>query len=125
MLGWHFSVYRQANGGSAPAPWDCPRGDRLAVWQAGWAGLRWLNELVKAGEAVSLGGNGYPYQYSLWAKTLRAVIDAGLPEVNEVWGAGPHDVLTAKWAGRTVIDEAGLEECQPEEWLIVEVWDES
>jgi hypothetical protein len=60
MLGWHVSVYRQKDGGSSPATFPTPEGTRLAVWQTGIGGLDWLDELVKAGKAIDLGGNGYP-----------------------------------------------------------------
>jgi hypothetical protein len=29
------------------------------------------------------------------------------------------------WEGKTTIDEAALDSCDPEEWLLVEAWDES
>jgi hypothetical protein len=35
------------------------------------------------------------------------------------------DVITDKWEGKTVIDGATAAQCRPDEWLIVEAWDES
>ena len=60
MFGWHVSVYRQTDGGASPAAFESPEGTRVAVWQAGIGGLDWLIELVKAGKAINLGGDGYP-----------------------------------------------------------------
>jgi hypothetical protein len=36
------------------------RGDRIAVWQSGIAGLRWIDELVKSGAAIAASTDGYP-----------------------------------------------------------------
>ena len=60
MLGWHISVFRQADDGSSPAKAGSEEGVRLAVWQTGLEGLQWLDALVEAGHAIDLGGNGYP-----------------------------------------------------------------
>eukprot|EP01031_Cornospumella_fuschlensis_P052725 gene52725-64426_t len=64
MLGWHITIYRQEKGGDSPASFEEPTGMTLAVWQAGLWGLGWINELVEAGHAVCLGGNGYPLKYT-------------------------------------------------------------
>jgi hypothetical protein len=47
MLGWHISIYRQADSGVSPAVADSRDGTRLAVWQIGLGGLDWLIELVR------------------------------------------------------------------------------
>ena len=67
MLGWHVGVYTlvagDAPGAAAPQDQSSTRGlsltqmdglrdrfaqgDRIAVWQAGIAGLRWVDELVE------------------------------------------------------------------------------
>ena len=64
MFGWHISVYRQTNASLSPAAAESAKDTRLAVWQTGLSGLNWLNELVQAGKAVNLGGNGYPSRYT-------------------------------------------------------------
>jgi hypothetical protein len=45
-------------------------GTRLAVWQTGLGRLDWVYELVKAGKAINLGGNGYPCRYTATAEYL-------------------------------------------------------
>ena len=125
MLGWHISVFRQTGGGSSPATRDAAQGTRLAVWQTGHGGLRWLDELVKADQAVAYGGNGYPNHYTAQAKYLIHRVVVGPPEANAVWRCGPDDILTSRWAGRTVIDQTAADACAPDEWLLVEAWDES
>jgi hypothetical protein len=64
MLGCCIGVYRQKDISVSPGKSDPPEGARLAVWQTGLGGLDWLNELVKAGKAIDLGGNGYPNRYT-------------------------------------------------------------
>jgi len=125
MLGWHISIYRQSDGGESPATFGSQQGARLAVWQTGLGGLDWLQELVKEGKAIDLGGNGYPSQYTAPARELLPHISVHPPGAREHWLSEPGDVLTAKWAGKTVIDTTAVAQCRPDEWLIVEAWDES
>jgi hypothetical protein len=125
MLGWHISVFRQANGGSTPATTSSEEGPRLAVWQTGWEGLQWLDELAAAGNAVDLGGNGYPNYYTAQAKHIISRVVAGPPLAKRVWGVDAHDIIMPEWAGKTVIDRAVADDCRPDEWLIVIAWDES
>lgn len=104
MLGWNISVFRQTDGGSSPARADSEKGVRLTVLQADLGGLRWLDELVKTGLAIDLGGP---------------------PEANSIWGCGPDDIISSKWEGKTVINRAAVDDCQPDEWLLVVAFDES
>ena len=125
MLGWHISVYQQRDGGSSPAAFDSAQGKRLAVWQTGLGGLDWLNELVKAGKAIDLGGNGYPCRYTATAANLLPRFIQGPPAAREHWVCEPTDIITDKWEGKTVIDHFAAAQSQGDEWLIVEAWDES
>ena len=124
MLGWHVSVYRQPDGG-LPATAKSGRGRRLAVWQSGLGGLEWLDELVKAGKAVDLGGNGYPCRYSVTAENLVPRVVDTPPGARSTWASGPGDVLGKNWEGRTKVARAAATACRPDEWLLVEAWDES
>jgi hypothetical protein len=125
MLGWHISVYKQENDGRSPATAMSPKGERLAVWQTGFNGLDWLDELVKTSRAIDLGGNGYPSRYTATAEYLIPRIIDKPPGALRTWVAGGGDILTNKWEGETVIDHAVAATCRPDEWLLVEVWDES
>jgi hypothetical protein len=125
MLGWHISVYRQPDGGASPATFDSSAGTRLAVWQTGLNGLEWLEELVKAGKAMDLGGNGYPRRFTSTAEHLVPRIIEQPPGARSVWVSQAGDILTDKWEGKTVIDRAAAEQCPLDEWLLVEAWDES
>ena len=123
MLGWHISVYQKV-GDVDPATEEA-QGKRIAVWQAGPFGLRWLDALVKQGHGEYLGGGGWPSRYIFQAKDIIPRILDGPPEANEVWIRGPEDIVNEKWAGKTVIDVAAAKECKIGERLLVQVWDES
>jgi hypothetical protein len=125
MLGWHISIYRQADGGESPATFASPEGTRLAVWQTGVGGLDWLDNLVKVGSAIGLGGNGYPVRYTATAEHLVPHFIDTPPQAKENWLLGAGDIVTDKWEGRTVIDGSAALQCRPDEWLLVEAWDES
>jgi hypothetical protein len=127
MLGWHVSVYRQPDGGNAPAEFESAQGARIAVWQTGWYGLDWLNELAKQGKAIDLGGNGYPSRFTAQAEVLVPHITSDSLPANEPWviPEGSYIPDPAAYIGKTQIDQQGAQQCRPEEWLLVEVWDES
>jgi hypothetical protein len=125
MMGWHISIFRQAEGRSAPASAGAEEGPRLAVWQTGLDGLQWLDELVAAGNAIDLGGNGYPSYYTAQAEHIISRVVAGPPLANRTWAVGENDILMPGWEGKTVIDRAVADDCRPDEWLIIIVWDES
>ena len=81
MLGWHISVFRQTDGGSSPATPDSKEGVRLAVWQTDVDGLKWLEELAKKGQAIELGGNGYPNYFTAQARFIVPRIVSGPPKM--------------------------------------------
>jgi hypothetical protein len=125
MYGWHISVFRQQSDGGSPASFDTAEGPTLAVWQAKLPGLDWIDALVDQGKALNLGGNGYPSKYTAMAKHLVGVIRQSPPEANEVWSYDIGDILLPGWLGKTTLYDEVMEACRPEEWLIIEVWDES
>ena len=125
MLGWHISIYRQLDGGASPATFPTPQGTRVAVWQTGIGGLDWLSDLIKGGKAIDLGGNGYPYRFTAIAENLIPQIADAPPGARDNWLCEAGDVVTDKWEGKTVVDGAAVTLCSPDEWLLVEAWDES
>ena len=127
MLGWHVSVYRQPDGGQSPAGFDSPSGARIAVWQTDVGGLDWLNELAKQGKAINLGGNGYPSRYTARAEILVPYLVARDFPANETWliPEGSFIPDPKAYVGATRVDQESAERCRPDEWLLVEVWDES
>jgi hypothetical protein len=127
MLGWHVSVYRQPDGGHSPAAFASPQGARIAVWQTDVKGLDWLNALAEQRKAVDLGGNGYPSRYTAQAEILVPHIVSEAFPANENWlvPEGSYIPDPKAWPGQTQVDHAGAEQCRPDEWLLVEIWDES
>lgn len=125
MLGWNIAIYRKQNTELSPATFDSPVGQRLAIWQTGLGGLDWIEELVKKGGATDLGGNGYPLRYTANAKNLTPIIMDGPPLAKETWSSDDGDVLLENWEGKTVLDKPEIEKCNPDEWLIIEAFDES
>jgi hypothetical protein len=125
MLGFTISVHRQLNGGSSPAEFNSPQSPRLAVWQTGPGGLYWIDDLVKEKKAITLGGDGYPFRYTAMAKHLLPQVIEGPPDARPVWGYDPGDILGPAWEGKTARDEEALQSYPPDEWLLVEAWDES
>jgi hypothetical protein len=125
-LGWHISIYRQKNDGTGPASFGAPRGTRLAVWQTGLGGLEWLDDLVKKQKAIDLGGNGgYPNEYTSMAAHIVPQLRDGPPEARPVWTFDSGDIITPQWLGKTTKDPRAMEACRPDEWLIIQAWDES
>ena len=125
MLGWYISVFRQADGGSTPAKREAEEGPRLAVWQTGWEGLQWLDALAAAGNAINLGGNGYPNYYTAQAEHIISRVVAGPPLANQSWSVGEDVITMPGWEGKTVIDRAVADDCRPDEWLFIIAFDES
>jgi hypothetical protein len=124
MIGWLVIVRRQAKRRNTPAGAGDKTGPRVAVWQGPVDCRHWLDELVATGDAIALGGNGYPDRLTAQARAILPTVMAGPPYAHEVWLCGPDDILLDGWEGRTVID-AEVDEVDPLEWLIVDIWDES
>ena len=124
-LGRHIGVYRQQNERSGPASFGAAHGARLAIWQTGLGGLRWLDDLVKEKKAIDLGGNGYPTEYTAVASHIIPRLRDDPPETKPVWTFDAGDIITAEWLGKTTKDPEAMEFCRPDEWLIVQAWDES
>lgn len=140
MSGWHMSVYRF---GEPPPPEASPDdltglldamadartarvGGRLAAWQATVDGADWLHDLVAAGRAAVSLGAGYPDRFCAKARdVLPQIENMAPPHSRDVWVAGATDLLTPQWEGRTTLAGDELAQCGPQDWLYIEVWDES
>ncbi len=124
-FGWNISVHRQQNDGSTPASFGASHGACLAVWQTGLSGLHWLDDLVKQQKAIGLGGNGYPMEYTAMATHIIPQLRDGPPEANAVWSFGVRDIIRPGWLGKTTKDPETMDACRPDEWLLIQAWDES
>ncbi len=93
--------------------------------KTGIDGLSWLDALAAEDRAVNLGGDGYPSRYTAQARYIIGAVTDGPPGARATWAMGPHDIVTDEWEGTTAIDEEVAEACRPDEWLLIEAWDES
>ena len=126
MLGWSYYVLRQpdfVDKASSPG-----RG-LVASWESGLRGLEWIKSLVKQGNAIDCGGNGYPLYSKMDASMFRKQLINNPPchpLTGGVPGAvviGDDYVLPTSWTGAIELNKSELDACQPEEILSIEVWD--
>lgn len=128
MSGYQISVCRQENGGPAPASFKAPQGTRLALWHTGVGGLEWIEELVQQRQVISLGGDYYPAQYTAMAKYMipRLRDDPGFAELDWVhWEFDTPENEVPGWLGKAAQNPEAIDACRPDEWLIIEAWDQS
>ena len=112
MLGWEVFVY--------------PEGDeskKIARWKTSVYGLAWIDELVNTGQAIDLGGNGYPIRYSVMAGILVSILKDGLPGNESPLVVGDDYTIPKGWNDQLHI--GNLLEYPPDQVLIVEAWDQS
>lgn len=112
MLGWEIFVF-QANDESSS----------IANWKTGILGLRWIDGLVIAGNAIDLEGNGYPYRYSIAAGVLLPIVRAALPLNDSPLIIGDDYILPKGWNGELLLEK--LANYSADETLMIEAWDQS
>lgn len=125
MLGWHINIYKQVGDGSLPATSGTSAGRLLSDCHAGISGLDWISELVRTGHAIDLGGNGYPFRYTVRMGALRTLLSDGAPENPEATASETAEEFPRPKQGRVALDLRSIAECHRDEWLIIEAWDES
>ena len=142
MLGWLISVYRVADDeavrrtlGAEPGAkvvlGDDVLGGRLAVWQAGSYGLNWIAEAAaREGGVIRKFECGYPHRYFARAVDILPTIRDHVPYKapmyeHSSWVVPEGSVLLPGYVGKTTIDDGAIDECSADEWLYIEVWDES
>ena len=142
MLGWLISVYRVADEeavrrtlGAEPGAkvvlGDDVLGGRLALWQAGPYGLNWIAEAAaREGGVIRKFECGYPHRYLARAADILPTIRDHVPYKAPMyehpsWVVPEGSVLLPGYMGKTTIDDGAIDECSADEWLYIEVWDES
>ena len=98
--GWGYNIYRQADGGATPATKASRKCHQLFSMM--WTGRlddSWLEILKKAGKALPISSDG---QYTA---TARDVMDCSYFSDGD-----PYSSLLAT--------------CRPDEWLIIDMWDD-
>ena len=122
MLGWYFVIYPQR---VLVAGLKLEDSVRLATWETGLGGTKWIAQLCTLGQAVDLGGNGYPNRYVIPAGTLARVLQQGVPSHTSPPVIGDDYYLPPNWTGEATIDIERLKSLPPEVLLAVEAWDQS
>ena len=142
MLGWLISVYRVADEeavrrtlGAEPSArvvlGDDVLGGRLAVWQAGPYGLNWIAEAAaREGGVIRKFECGYPHRYLARAADILPTIRDRVPYKAPMyehpsWVVPEGSVLLPGYVGKTTIDDGAIDRRSADEWLYIEVWDES
>ena len=119
MLGWEFFVeIRRVDLLSIESP-------LIGSWLAGPSGKSWIDDLCLVGEAVKLGGDGYPFRYVLTAAALRQALRGNLSEHTGAPVLGDDYYIPRGWSGPMSLDFKRLGELPPEALLSVEAWDQS
>jgi hypothetical protein len=144
MLAWNISLKRLADepsvrrsladarlrAGRKAEFEDGAAGERVAVWQAGPFGLQWITQAASRAGGMALRRGGYPDWYLVRAADVLPTIRSRRPYEapmyeHPTWITEECDILLPHWLGKTTIDAEAMERCGPEEWLLVEAWDES
>ena len=120
MLGFDIEIYKFTDGMDITSlKIDKPI---LARWSsAGFRGLDWIENLVSEAKAEDLGGNGYPLYYKAKAQFILQALALDVPKNTGQTIIGDDYVMPSDW--RSEIDTSKIEECAPDQQLIVEAWD--
>jgi hypothetical protein len=124
MIGFEVFVYRADLVADPRKSWP-EEAALLVSWEVGgFGGLSWIDDLVTAGKAVALGGDGYPLRYTALARDLLPVIANGIPRPPGGPVIGEDYFLPAGWVGQPEVAEK-LAECPPNQLLLINAWDQS
>lgn len=120
MIGFGFTIRRRIPGAVDANADDGPV---VAKWSTGFAGTRWLDRLAEAGGATFLGGDGYPFRWTISAGMLRRAFANGIPRDAGLPVVGEDYALPADWFEGKELDLALLRALPDDEILSVVAWD--
>lgn len=106
MLGWLIWVYPKSN-----------EDGKLASWEVGVSGLRWLDALVAEGKAEKLNSNGYPTRYEARADFVLPLLENG--------SLAPPTNKPQNWIGALKLNAENIAACTPDQVLVIDAWDQS
>lgn len=121
MLGWSINIYRQDT-----SYYGRSEADYIGNWIVGPGGTDWLDELVKAGDAMMLLNNGgYPLRYAVRVSDLLVHL-SGEPNVHRGPSVIGEDYYMPKgWKGPMSVNSSKLTALKPHEVVIIDAWDQS
>lgn len=118
-MGFIVTVYTLAKGGKLPPTWESATSKEIANWETTREiGMKWIVGFVTTDHAfqlfpIPLGDyhSGNPDRYAIQAKYLIQQVVNGL--------------LEPRGLGKPNVNHEMASECLPNEWLLIEVWDNS
>jgi len=111
MMGWEIIVTHKK--------------EKIASWMTGWQGTDWIRDLVKEGKAQDLGANGgFPHAFSVQAKVLRPFLTEGVPQEGGGVTVGENFVIASRGVWDLNIDFEKLKQCQDDDVLEIDAWDQ-
>ncbi len=122
MLGWSIKIYPQS---FRIKDIHTEVEDILVSWKTGLGGLDWIENLCSEGEALSLGGNGYPLEFAITARALFLALEEGVPAHKAPLVIGDDYISPSGWTDQVEIDLERLIALPPELLLAVDAWDMS
>lgn len=112
MLGWEIVVTNKEQ--------------KIASWMTGMSGTDWMSDLIKEGKAKDLGSNGgYPDTFLVPAKVLVPILTNGIPQVGGTLVIGEDYAISGNKVWKLDIQIDQLNQCLPEDDLVIEAWDQS
>ena len=130
MLGFKYCIYRQRENKEQPASIDSQHLFRVLSFETDLDGFSWVNLTTKNQSLLFLGGHGYPYRYTGQLRDLFSDIENVLSNCKTIrvatgkssnipeWMVSEQDVVTS------LSYKEALSQCDPNEWLLIEVWDQ-
>jgi hypothetical protein len=112
MLGWEIII---TNGDK-----------KIASWMVGVGGTDWLRDLAKVGTVKDVAINcGYPHVFSAPAKVLIPILINGIPQKGGGRVVGQDYATSGNTIWDLQIDTEQMNQCQPEDVLTIDAWDQS
>lgn len=130
MLGWFISVYLPKEAQKGPSPKTAPtfktplEKKPLIRWATGISGDEWIRKLCREGKAINLGGDGYPFKFTAQAKILRPFLLESPPHPSLYWKEFVESELPIS-GGEGLRNSKTLKSLEEDQWLVIEVFDQS
>ena len=122
MLGWQIYINRHQIDRVV-----CESGRRcetlIATWVTGINGCEWIETLVNEGNAEELPGDFCICRYSVKAKILLPIIKSLPKKYQGPIVVGDDYVHLGGFNENIEINQAKIDQCSPDELLIIETWD--
>jgi hypothetical protein len=110
MLGWQIIVTN--------------KDQKIASWRTSISGADWIDDLVKQGLAKKVdSASAYPTIFSVPTKVLNPILINGIPQTGSQFVIGDDYVIAGDKVLGLEIHFDKLNQCLPEDDLLIEAWD--